>query len=163
MWFQVRPTDMSYTLSSPFQFRTEVVIQASPERVFEILSTGEEQRDWFKDFVTCRWTSAAPNGVGSTREIELKALTVKERFLAWDPGKRLSFCIYACTAPLITEMLEDMQLEPAEGGGTRLRWIAHYTPTLLMRLVHPVGRAVFSNLFRASAEGLRRYAESHKS
>jgi uncharacterized protein YndB with AHSA1/START domain len=159
MWFQVRPTDMSYTLSSPFQFRNEAVIQAPPERVFEILSTGEEQHKWFKDFVACRWTSAAPHGAGSTREIELKALTVKERFLAWDPGKRLSFCIYACTLPLIAEMVEDMQLEPAEGGATRFRWTAHYTPTLPMRLIHPVARIVFSSMFRASTEGLRRYAE----
>ena len=158
MWFPVKPTDLSYTLSSPFQFRNEAVIEAPPERVFEVISSGEDQGKWFKDFVACRWTSAPPHGVGSTREIELKALTVKERFLAWDPGKRMSFCIYAITLPLISEMLEDFQLEPAGDGRTRFRWIAHYTPTLAMRVVHPVVRAIFGNMFRASIEGLSRHA-----
>ena len=103
-----------------------------------------------------RWSL---DGVGSTREVELKALTVKERFLAWDPGKRISFCIYAITIPLISEMLEDMQLEPEGDGKTRLRWTAHYTPSLLMRLIHPVGRMIFSGLFQKSINGLRKYAE----
>jgi uncharacterized protein YndB with AHSA1/START domain len=158
MWFQVKPTDLSYTLSSPFQFRNEAVIEAPPERVFEILSNGEEQGRWFKDFVACRWSSAPPHGVGSTREIELKALTVKERFVAWDPGKRMSFCIYACTLPLITEMLEDLQLEPAGEGRTLFRWNVHYTPTLGMRLVHPIVRKIFGDMFRASIDGLKRVA-----
>src|SRR5262245_13834431 len=146
MWFQVRPTDMSYTLSSPFQFRNEAVIYAPPERIFEIWATGEGQEQWFKDFVACRWTSAAPHGVGSTREIELKALTVKERFLAWDPGKRISFCIYACTLPLISEMLEDLQFEPEGDGKTRFKWTAHYTPSPIMRLIHPIARMIFGDM-----------------
>jgi uncharacterized protein YndB with AHSA1/START domain len=159
MWFQVKPTDLSYTLSSPFQMRNEAVIAAPPERVFEIITNGDVQHEWFKDFVACRWTSAPPHGVGSTREVELKTLTVKERFLAWDPGKRMSFCIYASTLPLISEMLEDLQLEPTSDGGTLFRWTAHYTPTLAMRLVHPIARVVFGGMFRASIEGLKRYAE----
>jgi uncharacterized protein YndB with AHSA1/START domain len=159
MWFQVSPAEISYTQSSPFQIQNETVIHAPPDRVFEILTDGTKQHEWFKDFVACRWTSAPPYGVGSTREIELKTLTVKERFLAWDPGKRLSFCIYAITQPLVSEMVEDLQLEPASNGSTRLRWTAHYTPTLLMRAVHPIARMKFGAMFKASLEELRRYAE----
>ena len=164
MWFDVEPADMSFTQSSPHQLSNEAVIDATPERVFEIFATAERQRDWFKDFVACRWTSAAPQGAGSTREITLKTLSVKERFLVWEPGKRLSFCIYASTMPLMKRMIEDMQMEPtgSDASQTRLRWTVHYEPTLPMRLVHPVARVVFGGMFRESTEGLRRYASDHR-
>ena len=103
--------------------------------------------------------------VGAEREVELKALTVRERFLAWEPGKRLAFTVYGSTLPLLKAMLEDMVLEPVEAGGqvraTRLIWRAHYEPSLLMRLVHPLGRMIFGELFKASGEGLARYAKAH--
>ena len=159
MWFQVRPVDLSFTKSSPFQFHNEAVIRAAPERVFEIMALGEEQRVWFKDFVEVRWTSAPPHGVGSMREVELKTLTVKERVLAWDPGKRLSFCIYAITVPLVSAMVEDLELI-AEDGGTRVRWIVHYEPSLVMRALHGPVRSKFGEMFRQTLEGLTRYAES---
>ncbi|HZF48052.1 MAG TPA: SRPBCC family protein [Polyangiaceae bacterium] len=158
MWFQVQPAEIDYTRSSPFQIRHEAQIAAPPERVFDVLSTNEGAKEWFKDFEAIRWTSAPPHGVGSTREVELKLLTAKERFLAWDPGRRLTFCIYALTLPIVTQMVEDMQMEPSGDGGTRFTWTVHYTPSLLMRPVHPIARKVFGDMFRASTEGLRRFA-----
>lgn len=161
MWFQVHPVDIRYIERSPFQFRNEAEIKSPPERVFEIMATAENQHEWFQDYKACRWTSAPPHGVGSTREIELKTITVKERFLAWEPGKRLTFCIYAATVPLVREMVEDLTFEPSSlvSGGTHVRWIAHYTPTLLTRAVHPIVRGQFGAMFKATLEGLRRYAE----
>lgn len=158
MWFQLHPADMSFVESSPFQLRNRAVIAAPPERVFEIIATGEGQDEWFQDFVACRWTSPPPHGEGATREIELQRMKVKERFLVWEPGKRLSFCLYASTLPLVTEMLEDMQLEPVGEKDTLLRWDVHYRPSLGMRLVHPAVRLVFGQMFRASIDGLARYA-----
>jgi uncharacterized protein YndB with AHSA1/START domain len=158
MWFQVHPADIGYTETSPFQIRHEALIAAPPERVFEILASNEGAKAWFKDYVATRWTSAPPNGVGSTREVELKLLTAKERFLAWDPGKRLTFCVYALTLPIVTQMVEDMVIEPSGDGGARLVWTVHYTPSWLMRPVHGLARKVFGDLFKASIEGLRTFA-----
>src|SRR4051794_23537239 len=97
MWFAVEAQPLRYTQTSPRVLENVVTIDATPERVFEVFATAENQRDWFQDFVACRWTTSEPHGVGSEREIELKILTVKERFLAWEPGKRLTFAIYAST------------------------------------------------------------------
>ncbi len=155
MWFDVEAVPLAFTESSPYHIENVVRIEASPERVFEIWATGERQRDWFKDFVDNRWTSPAPYGVGSEREVELALLTVKE------PGKRMTFHIYGITLPLVTAMVEDLRLEPDGAGATRMTWRVHYRPSLLMRLVHPVGRAIFGRLFRLSAEGLVRYAKEH--
>lgn len=161
MWFEVEAVPLSFTESAPFVIENTVGIDAPAARVFEILATGERQAEWFKDFVACRWTSPEPHGVGSEREIELKALTVKERFLAWEPGKRLTFHIHGITIPLVTAMVEDMIVEATGDRTSRLTWRVHYRPTLLMRAIHPIGRAIFGSMFRASAKGLARYATAH--
>lgn len=159
MWFPTTPSDLSYVDASPDRIAVVQSIAAPPERVFDIVAAGERQDEWFQDFVACRWQSPEPHGVGATREIQLKMLTVKERFLAWERGRRFAFSIDAISLPLVRQMVEDMRFEP-EGGGTRLVWHVHYTPSRVMRPVHPAARAVFGRMFRSSAEGLRRYAET---
>jgi uncharacterized protein YndB with AHSA1/START domain len=163
MWFDVESVDLGFTETSPFKLENQAIIHASPERIFEIFVTGEGQREWFQDFRDARWTSSAPHGVGSTREIELALLTVKERFLAWEPGKRLTFAITAITIPIVTAMVEDMQLSRLDEKRTRLTWRVHYRPAFAFRLVHPVARSIFGRMFSAGAAGLTKYAGTHAS
>jgi hypothetical protein len=157
MWFYVEPSDVHFLDRARFELKNEAIIPASPERVFEIFATGERQSEWFKDFVGYRWTSGAPYGVGSTREVELKMLRVKERFFVWEPGKRMSFSIEAITLPLVTQMAEDLRFEPSGNGATWLGWRAAYEPAPAMRLIHPVVRKIFDKMFRASLDGLTKY------
>ena len=160
MWFRTTESDLSYVDSAPQRIANVVTIEATPERVFDLFATGERQNEWFQDFVACRWTSLPPHGVGTTREIQLKTLTVKERFLAWDRGRRLMFSIDGITLPIVKQMLEDLRFEPLDGGRrTRLVWHVFYTPALVMMPVHGAARAVFSSMFRRSAEGIQRFAE----
>ena len=160
MWFEVEAVPLEFTLSSPFHIETVALIDATPERVFDILSTGEGQKEWFQDFVENRWTNAI-RGVGAEREVELKLFTVKERFLAWDRGRRLAFHIHGSTLPITTATIEDMALEAVGERSTRLTWRVHYRPTLPARLLHPIVKLIFRQLFKASAEGLARYAKAH--
>lgn len=160
MWFEVEPAEIGFLESSRFRIENGAIINASPERVFRILSEGEGMGEWFQDFVACRWTSPDPHGAGSTREVELKAMAVKERFLVWEPGERLVFTITAMKLPLVTRMVEDMRLERL-GDRTRLRWSVHYTPSLLMRPVHPIAHAFFEKMFAMTTGGLTSYATRH--
>jgi len=160
MWFDVEAVPLSFTESSPFRIENVVLIDAKPERVFEIAATSEGQVEWFQDYVDSRWLNGL-RAVGGEREVKLKLLTVKERFLVWEPGKRLSFHIYACTMPFLKAMLEDWVFEPVGDHATRFTWRVHYTPSLAMRLVHPIARMMFGEMFKASAEGLARYAKAH--
>jgi len=163
MWFDLEPVPLEFTASAPFTIETVTLIDATPERVFDILSTGERQKEWFQDFVENRWTTEA-RGVGAEREVELELLTVKERFLAWDRGKRLAFHIYGSTLPVTRATIEDMTLEALDVRGartTRLTWRVHYRPTLPARLLHPLVRLIFGRMFNASGEGLARYAKAH--
>lgn len=162
MWFAVEAQDLRFTKSSPYVLENEAIIDASPERVFETFATAENQRTWFQDFVACRWTSPGPHAVGAEREIELKLLTVKERFLAWEPGKRLTFTIHAMSLPVVDAMVEDMLFEPHGEGKTRFTWRVHYTPKLFMRPFHPILRGVFGKMFTASTRGVADYLAAHQ-
>jgi uncharacterized protein YndB with AHSA1/START domain len=163
MWFACEPVALGFTERSPFHIENVRVIDASPAHLFEILANGDIMRDWFPDVVSARWYGT-PGGLGSEREVILKTLKVKERFIAWDEGKRLTFHAYAITLPIVTALVEDFTLEPITEGGkvrTRFTWRAHYAPTLAARLVHPVIRFVFGKMFANAADGLARYARAH--
>ena len=156
MWFSLERGDLGYLDRSPHRMQFEKTLPASPARVFDVVANGEEMGTWFDDFVACRWTSPLPHGLGSTREIELKMLTVKERFVAWTPGERIAFCMDAITLPLVTAMAEDIRFEASGPSATRMRWNVHYTLPLWMRPFHPIARAVFGKMFRKSMENLSR-------
>jgi uncharacterized protein YndB with AHSA1/START domain len=160
MWFDLEAVQLNFTDSSPYRFENVAVLDAPPERVFQIWATGEAQAEWFKDFRANRWANSE-RGVGAEREVELAMLTVKERFLVWEPGKRLAFHIHAITLPIVAAMLEDLTFEPAGDRGTRFTWRAHYRPSLAMRLVHPIGRRIFGGIFTESIAGLARYIKAH--
>ena len=147
MWFDVEAVPLSFIESAPYRFENTVLLDAPPARVFEIWANAEAQKDWFQDFVENRWKSAV-HGVGAEREVELKLLTVRERFLIWEPGKRMAFTIYGITLPLVKAMVEDITLEPVGDRATRMVWRAHYTPSLLMKMIHPLGRKVGYHIYR---------------
>ncbi len=160
MWFDVDPVPLERIEELPFRFENTALIDAPPARVFQIWVDGEGQTEWFQDWVGFRWTNAT-RGVGAEREAQLKMLSVKERFLVWEPGQRMTFTIYGITLPLVKEMAEDLTFEPAGERATRMRWVARYRPTTAMRLVHPIARMIFGEMFRASTEGLARWVKAH--
>lgn len=161
MWFPTTPTELDFTTSSPNKLSFDAIVEARPARVFDIFAKGEAQETWFQDLKAVRWNGPEPHGVGTTREVELKLLTVKERFVAWEPGVRLTFSIDAITLPIVKRMMEDLQFEAVGEKGTRLVWTVHYEPTLVMKPLHPVAKLVFGKMFRSSLEGLVKYAAAH--
>lgn len=161
MWFDVEPVPIEFTRTSPFRIENAATIRVAPERLFDIWADGEAQETWFQDFRKSTWTSLAPRGVGATRVVDLATLSVKERFLVWQRGERMSFHIYAITLPLVSAMLEDLSFEPAAGGATRFVWRVHYRPKWFVRAAHPLLRASFGKMFSATIERLTRYAEAH--
>jgi Polyketide cyclase / dehydrase and lipid transport len=161
MWFDTDPCDLGFCERSPHRIVTEAVLPLDPARAFEAIASERELGAWLDDFVACRWTSDAPHGVGSTRRVDLRMLRVKERFLAWDPGDRLTFTITASTVPLMRRAVEDFRLSPLGPGRTRLSWTVHYELRGWASPFDAIARAVFGRLFRRSAENLTRYAAEH--
>ena len=146
--------DLAYTESSPHQLKVTQEIAASKEVVFDALMDAPGWRRWFRDCLSCEWTTPAPYGVGSEREIQLKLVTATERILAADPGERFAFTLIAVSKPLAKAMLEDFRLSDAGNGKTRIDWTMHYEPSALARAIHPILRAVFKSMLTKSLRTL---------
>lgn len=157
MWFKNQDVGLDYVASAPFRFVTVRELAASPEEVFAILADGDSWPRWFPDFRRVEWTTPEPRGVGSVRHVTLKALQAKERFLAWEPGRRWSFVLYESTLPVLGAMVEDYAMEPLANGHTRLTINACYTLRWFARPIHPILRAVFGKLFAKAGDGLQEY------
>lgn len=159
MPFALEPCDLGFLREAPFRFVNEALLPAPPEKVFAVLADDSTWPHWFKDFVSITWLSAPPHGTGSTRIVRTRMGSVNERFLVWEPGRRLSFYFESMNLPLARRMMEDMRLEAAGPAQTRFRWEVVYVPTLPVRLLHPLVRLLFGRLFRESLRGLETYLE----
>lgn len=141
---------MSYGDRAPHSFRYVIELAAPPERVFQILTDVTEWPRWFPDMTGMRWLS--PEGergkVGSRRLAETRSGDVEEHFTVWEPGKRLAFYAERMSTPLVTEFMEDYQLEGLPGGRTRMLWLVHYRPRRGITLLHPIIRPIFARMFR---------------
>lgn len=157
MWFDIQPAELDYADRAPFRIRAEAYVHAPPHRVFEIV-TGEAMERWLPEFVALRWTSPEPFGVGSTRDLDMRTLKVKERVLAWEPGRRFAFTITGTSLPLLVQMVEDVHLTPIAARVTLLRWNVHYAPKTPLRALHPLARGLFGRLWTGAVKNIAAYA-----
>ena len=154
MSFVCRPVGLDFLESAPIRIMNEVEIEASPREVFNVLADADAWPRFLKDVIRAEWASPEPHGVHSTRKLILKGMTAMEKFIVWDPGKRFTFCIVETSAPLVRALCEDYRLEPSDGGKTRLTYVLACEPTLLLKLMGPMGRQLFRGLAGRVALGL---------
>ena len=103
--------DASLFETAPWRFVTAVEVPASAAEVFHTFEDGAQWPRWFKGIRRVTWTSPKPYGVGTTRTVELDALTVFEHFFRWQSGERFSFYVTHATVPLFRALAEDYLLE----------------------------------------------------
>jgi hypothetical protein len=127
--------------------------------VFKVFEDGESWPKWFKDIIKVEWTSPKPFGVGTTRTVTLKTMTVYEQFISWDPGKRFTFYLTAASVPFLHALCEDYRLEPLGNGKTKFTYIVAYEPRLLLKLAGPIGRWIFGNMFHNAVLSLAAFME----
>ena len=71
----------------------------------------------------------------------------------------MTFRIEACSLPLVKAMMEDFRIHKVGKSRSRIDYTIHYTPSLIVRAVHPLARAVFGKMFRDVVRGVTRMAE----
>ncbi|MCG3174773.1 MAG: hypothetical protein GMKNLPBB_03053 [Myxococcota bacterium] len=157
--FELTRRGMAFLDEATHTFDNQADIGAPPAVVFQWLSDPSRMGEWFKDFAGAEWLSSPPHNAGSVREVRLKGIRVRERFLLWQPDERLAFAIDSINLPLVRNMIEDMRLEPIPGG-TRVRWVVYYQPTWFLRVIHPIARWIFGRMFRKSLAQLAERLQS---
>ena len=159
MWFSVTPQRLDFADRAPHRLRFDAAIWAPPERVFDVI-VDDDMGTWLRDFVEMKWTSARTRDVDATRIVRLKGgLAVKERFLAWERGKRVAFTLEAISVPgVVRSMIEDFFLEPLSARHTRVQYTVSYAPHPAVRLVHAAARNFFGAMFHDALRGIARVA-----
>jgi hypothetical protein len=136
-------------------------IRATPERVWQVISDLEGQKQWMVDLRSLEITSEQKSGAGAEMDVtsDLFGLPlVKDRMVitAWDPPHRFDVAHVGSFSGIGSFILE------AVPGGTVFTWIEEFAPPL-----GPLGEAGFSlsvgphlrRVFRRSMDNVRRLAE----
>lgn len=161
MWFSLNECELGFCEASPFQIKNEVLLDCDAPTAFSLLAEDRHLEAWLEGCKRARWTSELPRGVGSTREVVLDTIAVREKFVAWEPGVRMTFTGTEISAPLTRRVMEDFRFESLGPNATRFLWTLHYEPRLFMRPIHPIVRAVFRRLFKRSLDRLVVIAKEH--
>lgn len=146
------PVDAAFIDSARFRFSNSVEIPATPAQLFEIFEDAESWPRWARVITKVVWTSPPPYGPGTTRTVHmLGGLVGDEVFLAWDPGRHMSFRFTACSTPWVTAFAESYDVEPT-AGGCRLTWtlaLSGRPPTnLSLSVLRPVLNLGFRRFLR---------------
>ncbi|WP_083880432.1 SRPBCC family protein [Nocardia araoensis] len=160
--YALRPSSLDDISAMRSHLRNERIVTASAQRTFDILATGEGQLEWAAGYRATTWYGSAPHDVGTIRDIHLRWITVRERFLAWEPGARFTFSADAMSIPLARSIIEDITLDPVGPDRCRLVWQVHLDPASVLRPIESlVMRRVFEPMFDSFAAGLARFACAH--
>ncbi|WP_405138788.1 SRPBCC family protein [Nocardia sp. NBC_01388] len=160
--YALRPSYVGDIPAMRHHLHSERLVSASAERTFAVLAAGEGQRDWAEGYRATTWYGTAPHDAATVRDIHLRWITVRERFLAWEPGVRFAFSTDAMSIPLAHRMIEDITFEPVGADRCKLIWQVHLDPAAALRPIESrLVRTVFQPMFESFAAGLARYASAN--
>ncbi|MFE3190245.1 SRPBCC family protein [Nocardia sp. NPDC059240] len=161
MMFALQPSGLGDIDAMRLHLRSERTVAASAARTFDILATGEGQTRWASGYRATTWYSNA-RAAGAIRDIHLRWITVRERFLAWEPATRFTFGADAMSVPLARRMIEDISFAPLDAEHCTLTWQVHVDPAAALVPVEArFVRSMLEPMFESFAAGLANYAAAH--
>jgi uncharacterized protein YndB with AHSA1/START domain len=104
-------------------------VEASPERVFEILTDHEGMVRWSgaKEAVLRHPGDPPPNGVGAVRVLRMSGFAIEEEILAYDPPKRMEYRLLAGVP--IRDHHGEIRVDP-DASGSRVVWSMRFRPRI---------------------------------
>jgi len=158
VWFKLKQLTLEDYQKLPEKFVFEGILNCPAEELIDFIVEENLFAKWLQDFVSVKWIEKKDEGIFSKRQVNLKTLAVKEYFIRWERGQRLSFLIYEMTIPLLNYMLEDYIFEALAPQKTRICWTVYYQPKWFIRPILPLARKIFGKMFQQSFENLKKLA-----
>ncbi|MEM9610619.1 MAG: SRPBCC family protein [Actinomycetota bacterium] len=97
---------------APIRVAVRSALPVDADTAWRALADAPSWAEWIPGAKEFAWTSEPPHGVGSTRSAGVGAGVLEERFVAWEPGRRMVFVMERGTVPTIGAMAEEWTLEP---------------------------------------------------
>jgi uncharacterized protein YndB with AHSA1/START domain len=141
----------------PHGWTFRVPLALPPDRAFALLADPDAWPRWYPDIRSMRWNG--PPGLGQTREVVTTTTTLQERFVVWEPGRRMAFTVDWMTIPLASAFAEDFTLTP-DGRGSVLDWRARYRARLPFRPLRFALDPIFRRMFDQGVARLPAFAAS---
>ncbi len=133
-WYPLESADEHFLASAPHVFRYQKRFAATPEQVWESLTSDVSLAAWSPSIKKVIWTSPRPFGVGTTRDVMAPGgSTMRERYFQWDEGRSHSFAVYESSLPLFRRFAEEYVVEP-DGTGTLFTWTVAIEPKNAFRI-----------------------------
>jgi hypothetical protein len=156
-WHPLEPADDGFFASAPHVFRYQKRFAATPEQVWESLTSDVSIAAWSPAIKEVNWTSPRPFGVGATRDVVgLGGSSVRERYFRWDEGKSHAFYVYESSLPLFRRFAEDDIVEP-DGDATLFTSTVAIEPKNAFRLPLKALAPIFKAGFGQIPSGGQRY------
>ncbi|MEP1125560.1 MAG: SRPBCC family protein [Ilumatobacter sp.] len=107
--------------TAPILVSETIEIDASPDRVWTHIADHTAWPEWFEALDEVR-PGATSTGVGGTRQVVAKPITIDEQFTAWDEGEHFAFAIVGSKLPMLAAAAESVRLESIDGGRCRVTY-----------------------------------------
>lgn len=121
--------DSSYFSTAPYAFSATVVINATPEDVFDAFEDENSWPTWAMPIQSVEWTSPKPYGLGTTRRVAMSGgLVGDEVFISWDYPKKMAFCFTHSSSSLTESFAEDYEVRDLGNGQVEVTWTMAMTP-----------------------------------
>ncbi len=105
------------------------IVQATPERVFEIFQDAESWTKWALPITDVEWTSPFPLDEGATRTVSMMGdLVGYEEFIVWDPPRRMAFRFNEVNKAMVKAFAEDYRVHDLGDGRSLVEWTMGIIP-----------------------------------
>ncbi|MGW0825724.1 SRPBCC family protein [Streptomyces sp. NPDC002845] len=150
---RLRPVELDFAGTAPVRLTFAREMSAPPDVVFRSLA--EDVPGWSAWFSAV--TYARPTGDGGGREVRLKGgVRFLETVVAAEPATVYAYRVDETNAPGMRALLEEWQLTPVVGKGTRIQWTWATDGPAAYRFALKVARPGLGRAFRDAVMALDR-------
>jgi uncharacterized protein YndB with AHSA1/START domain len=116
--FSLEERDLAWVDRAPVLITKTFTLGAPTSEVWNRLADISTWSEWCGGMRRVRIDGAA-TGVGALRTVWVGTTRVQERFVVWDPGRRLTFTLTGSNTPGLRSMVEDWATAPDPMDPTR--------------------------------------------
>ncbi|ROS01734.1 polyketide cyclase/dehydrase/lipid transport protein [Sinobacterium caligoides] len=137
--FPCTPVGTDFINTARHVYKAEVIIKASPSRIFDYLEDAHSWTVWADPIERVEWTSAKPFGIGTTRTVYMQGGMVGwETFIAWDRGRHMAFCFTDMSRNMAEKFAEDYKVIDMGDGRCHVTWTMAIEPKGASRFILPL-------------------------